>query len=190
MSRKIITRILVIFGIVAFVVAIAIVVLMMNERETRFSTQHMPVKQTMLQCTAATPIAPFFFTSENTNSPNYTFKFLYNDDDITSASFTYKVSFASSEVAADELSRMQIKYYQYIEKTNISSNNLTPVFYRNNDDISISLYFEDRYLLPNISDLLSLTKDEATRLKEYDVQNLKEIYDSKGFACEHNEYNN
>ena len=85
---------------------------------------------------------------------------------------------------------MHWNYDDFMGKTSIHQETLTPVFNNYNDEVSISLFFEKKYIVSELGSLLFLNQDESSKIKKYTINELKKIYENKNFSCKNNEYNN
>ena len=180
----------VVFTSCAIVVVIVVVALfLMNGHETRVSKAETTAKQEIVQCSALALPDAFFNTDETVSDVSYNIKYMYEESDLQSASFNYRATFETEEIANNVLAGMKYKFYEYVANANVDSSVLSPVLNRYNNEISISLYFDQNNLASNLSDLLFLDKIEAAEIKKYSIEKLKKIYKNKGFSCYNNEFN-
>ena len=179
----------VLIGMIAIIIIILIFVL--NGSEKHISEDNTTsAKQEVLHCTASTPLNPFFEATHNASGVKYDLKVLFEDSKVNTATFSYKATFNSNDIAKSEISKMHWNYDDFMGKTSIHQESLTPVFGEYNNEISISLFFDKKYLVSELGSLLFLDQNESYKIQKYSLSDLKKIYRSKNFSCKDDEYNN
>lgn len=172
------------------VIGIVIIALIMGGNETHTTEDYVGEKSEILHCTSSSPKDGFFAISQDANIVEHELKFMFNKMGIYNAAYSYNATYSSEKIAKKALSKMHWNYDDYMGKTSIYQENLTPVFNNYNNDARISLFFDKKYLVSEVSDLLFLKKEEFEKAMKYSIDELSEFYKNKNFSCKIDKFSN
>ncbi len=172
-----------------FFAGIVVLIFMMIGNETHTSNDTTGEKRKIVYCSSSSPKDAFFATTQDATGIEHELKFIFEDSGVNTAAYTYKSTLSSEKDAEIEISKMHWNYDDFMGKENVYQEDLSPVFNNYGNEIRISLFFEKKHLVSELSDLLFLTKDEFRKAIKYSPNELAKLYKNKNFSCKINEFN-
>ena len=174
-------------GLAFTVVAVVTAVLLVNlfsTKETYKTNSDTTTTVLSLHCKNVTTPEGAFFHSDGAAKELTEVKFTFKDGEADKMSFTYTGNYADKATATKTSSEMHAKYNLYMDSTDVKFSDLSPNFSVIDNQIIISLFFDDVTLTAGTAPLLMLEPADASRVKQYSVDTLSKYYKSMGFSCE------
>lgn len=175
-----------IFGVIAlfaFTAFLAIVFLQPNESSS--STSLDQGKTTLLDCIANT-LEDSFFISKDASSYSHEVKLVYQNDRLTKVNYTYTGQFASDNEADSALSWLHADYNNYMGRTSIYQEELSPTFTAIDANAIINIFMDEEHFAPETAVFVFLDANEYSMVKKSKLDDAKNLYESKGFYCKNN----
>ena len=173
-------------GIVILAVVIAAIAILsgfFKNEETYISTKTTDAKVGALSCKASQPVDPFFVSNTVLNN-DHELKVTYSGGGIDKINYTYNGEYASNDAANNARSLLHADYNIYMGE---NAESLYPTFSVVENKLKISLYTEYRKLNTKNAILFFINADEYQGLGDYSVDDLRNLYENKGFSCEMSE---
>lgn len=170
-------------GIVVLAVLVALVAVFWDffkSKETHISNKTTDIKVGVLNCEAGQPVDPFFASNTVLNS-DHELKVIYGGGGIEKINYIYNGEYASNDAADKAGSQLHADYNIYMSK---DAESLYPTFSVVENKLKISLYVEYRKLNTKNATLFFMNADEYQDLGDYSIDDLKSLYENKGFSCE------
>lgn len=173
----------------SFALVIALIVwviwLLNNQHEERTSVDAGQDDLSSLECTAkeVKKDDDFLFASESTDSYEFTMKAIFNTDKLDKLTYEFNGTYASDKLAENMEAKLRAKYYKYMEQNNLGTEYLNPVLADTDDNLKISFYAERKKLTSAVAPVFMITRDEYAKTSNFSLENLKKLYEGKGFSC-------
>lgn len=174
--------------IVILAVVIAVVAFFMvnfRSTETYMSTSSDGATVGSLSCTAVNPENPFFASSAQNS--NHELKITTRGQAKDKISYVYNGEYASNAAAETAGSSLHADYNIYMGENGIYQESLYPTFSVVENRLKVSLYTEFDKINSVTARLFFINADEFHELNDYSVEDMKVLYESKGFLCEMSE---
>lgn len=169
------------------VITVALIVFvfwwLMRPKETYTSNSIDASKADALVC-KIDDIDDVFFESEYAISDRHEIKAMFEEDKLSSLSYSYYGSFESNDVAKTVDATMHGKYNKYLGERSLSQNSLNPVFSVMENDTKVSLYAKNSEVTNQTAMFFFVDSDEFQRLSSRNINELKEMYEKKDFTCQ------
>lgn len=172
--------------VIVFFILIAMIAIILyiftNGRETHIKNSGNSYSIEILYCFNNNP-AHSFFSDNNIIDNKHEIKITYRKNEANNISYTYTGVFSSKEKADNVNAILHAKYNTYMGQYNLSPTILGPVFSVVENKFKINLYASIDSINSIVSELFFLDSNEATKLKNESIDELKTLYINKGFQC-------
>ena len=175
----------IIFILVFIVLIISLIFILLTPKETYVhgDGDAQMVFTDILQCKSSNPDVSFF--TYDAEKSEHTIKIIFKDNKINKINYTFDGNFSSDKKAETTLSQMHAEYNTYMGGTSIYQENLTPTFSLLGSEIIINLFIDEKYFVPSTAKIVFLDGNEYVRARDGNIDEIEEIYKSKGFLCDY-----
>lgn len=163
-------------------IALIVIWLLTNQHETRVSTTTDMGNYSSLICTSSSPNEPFF-VSKNVQRFTHELTIMFTNEYLNDMSYKYEGVYNSEGTAETAMSEMHVDYNKYMATGGVYQEKLNPIFMTDKTKVRISLYAEPEKLNNVVARLFFLSDEDLSKLGEYSQDDLKELYEKKGFSC-------
>jgi len=173
-----------IFALVLVVVA-GMVWLLTNKKETVVNSDYKGHNFDSLECrseTLADDFEPVISPGEAERS-EYALKLLFDDDELSNISYEFSGIYASDKAAEGAEAWFRTDYNKYMGENGINAESLNPVFMNTDNNLKISLYAERKNFTSSVVPIFLIDREEYGMLSDLSLNNLKKLYENKGFSC-------
>ena len=156
--------------------------LLTNQRETRISTTTETGNYGSLICTSSSPSEPFF-VSKNVQRFTHEVTAMFTNEHLKDVSYKYEGTYSSTGTAETAMAELHADYNKYMANGGVYQEKLNPVFTTDKTKVRVSLYAEPEKLNSVVAKLFFLSDDDLSKLSKYSQNDLKKVYEKKGFSC-------
>jgi len=156
--------------------------LLTNRTETHITETIKDEEKNSLACKTSHPDDPFF-VAERAQNYTHEVKLLFGDEQIREASYKYESTFSSHELAENALANMHVQYNKYLSESDVNPESYNPVFSTDKTKFRISIYAEMNKFNSAVARLFFINQDEFSKIGSMSIEQLKELYEGKGFSC-------
>ena len=157
--------------------------LIFGQNETRTSKVIDNTTMGALHCTSTNPEEPFF-APDGVLENEHEIKITFNGDLADKFSYNYYGTFNSESIAEGARTRLHANYNIYMGNNGKDQESLYPTFDYVGEKVKINLFAEREKTLNLITaKLFFLSSGEVTNLKNNSADDLKKIYEKRGFSC-------
>lgn len=182
-NKRIIVKTLV-FAILVAIIA-GIIWLLTNQREEYTSTNIKKEESSFLNCKASyLPEGEgLVLKPKEAESSNYMIKMLFEEEKLNSIAYNFDGSYETKEKAENVMAILHADYNKYMGSNGLSTETLNPIFTHNENRVKVSFYAERKNLNLIVAPIFLIDKDEYGGMTEFSLENLKALYEGKGFSC-------
>lgn len=182
-------------SLVAYAIFIALVMgmvflviwILTNKDETRTSQGGPDSSISALNCDSSSPSTEAFFTSTSAQTQKHSIKISFVADRVRDLSYVYNGVFNSEKVAENSRAELNAKYNLYMSDNGARAESYNPVFNFSKTRVDISIYADGGKLDIALAPIFFMTNEEFSKIKTYSKDEVKKIYDEKGFTCKYHE---
>ncbi len=171
-----------IIGFIAIIIAAVGIYFLFQEKETNISSGVDIQKSNSIICESTNPNFATIFNSSAKES-NYTIKIISKDNTADKISFEFDGVYETSDQAYTGNSTMHADYNNYMADVELSPDSLTPVFSYDEIKSKVILSGEFGDLNNSTAKLFYLDSEEFQNLDNYSIEEISNLYQSKGFHC-------
>ena len=171
----------VIFGAIVLFVGLLSVVL--SQKETNITEKDYEPTVNALYCEASEPTDPFFESASVIND-SHEIKVIFRNGGAFKLSYNYYGVYNTEGAADAAHTRLHADYNIYMGSNETDQESLYPTFDFDGSKVKVNLFAEVGSSLNLVTArLFFLSVDEFESLAEYSEEDLKNVYEDKGFSC-------
>ena len=125
----------------------------------------------------------FLFASEGADNYEYKFKAIFKSDKLDKLTYEFDGTYSSDKAAENMEAVLRAKYYKHMEQNNLDTEYLNPVLVDTDNNLRISFYVERKNFNATVAPIFMISRDEYGKTSAFSSDNLKKIYEGKGFSC-------
>ncbi len=165
-----------------FALVMAIVVVALSGKETYNSATYNEDELKTLYCEAG-ELEGGLFNFDDASGVKNIVKYVYGGDNILRLSYTYTANFELESVAKARLATMHADYNEYMGKTDVYFDSLSPAFNLFDTSVSVNLFIERNLFTVDTSKMVFLSTSDYITAKKAKIEDLKKLYEKKNFTC-------
>ena len=167
--------------VVMILLAIGIAVVFRSE-ETYISGGDTTTRMVSAECVATDRVEDFFFSNKNAQRLSVKIKMIFKESVLDNISFDSEGTYNNNDDAETATAKLHADYNIYMADEGVNPEIYNPVFSSNKTKANISLYASYDKIDQPVAKIFFLDLEELPKEK-FDMTNLKQYYESKGFTC-------
>lgn len=180
-AKQVWSLVAVIIVVVAVIVALVLIGnLVFKNQEQRISSNEGQTVVRSMDCVAKQP-QDAFFQDELATEAEHEIKVTYRNNDANKISYVYDGEYATFNDAEDAEAKLHADYNIYMKDL---ADSFSPNFSVIEDELKVSLFADAYDLGSATARMFFITPEEFENMEDYNIDDLKQIYESKGFQCE------
>lgn len=178
---------LTIFSTLLVVIAAMGLIALVLSQIFRVDEQHVktPVEEVTtywVECEAKAPQDAFFTAPASATENDHELKIIYKDGQAEKISYEYDSEYENNNAAIDAEAELHARYNNFM---GVLQDDFAPRFSRDADELKITMVADTEEIGRDTAKVFFINTEEFDSLKDYDLEKLLEIYQSKGFKCEY-----
>ena len=165
-------------------IAVVLILLPMNQKETYIDGGVHQEKVVALFCSARGK-EEAFFASDTVNTIENKIKVTFSDSELEKLFYAYEGVYRSNDLAVSDETRLHAKYNIYMGEHGRLLNDLAPSYSIVGNKLQITLYVDKVEKIDTVTaGFFFVDKDEISNFKRLSVIEVENFYENKGFSCD------
>jgi len=173
-------------GLLFIFVIIVVIIIIFNGRVEQTSVKINNSPTTGLFCKGSAVENPFF-SQNDALSATHEIKVLLYDGEINTINYTRTGVYNTHDEAEEASSSLHANYNIYMSGNSIDQEALQPTFSVIDNKSIVNLSVNDKTLIPETARIVFLSVEQYANRKNYSLNEIKDIYEKKGFVCKSTE---